>query len=58
MLHDDMSSTELDDSDEEDLETILLHGMFPERTAIDNPRVHLEDLSDFQCEEMFRWVES
>lgn len=48
------SSTESDSSDEDELEVILLDCMFPLKPKCEVPRLNLEDISAFQCEEMFR----
>ena len=53
MLHDDSSSS----SDEDDLDLLLLDCLdtgFRARSRIFESRLHLADLSEIQCEEMFR----
>ena len=54
MLCDDNSSTSNSSSDD-DLDLLLLENMFPPSIKLNVPRLNIEDLSDIQCEEMFRY---
>ena len=57
LSHQDSSDSSDDSLDEDDLDTLLLYSMFPK--DINNfPRRNLEDLTDFQCEELFRQVKA
>lgn len=47
--HQDSSDSSEDSSDEDDLDTLLLFSMFPDNK-------NFEDLTNFECEEMFRQV--
>ena len=49
---DDSSSS----SDGDDLDLLLVDTMFPSTVKLDFPRLNLIDLSDAQCEAMFRKV--
>lgn len=54
MLYDDASSDgSSDSSDEDDLDFLLFCALFPEPSP-SAPRLNLADLTDFQCETMFR----
>ena len=54
MLYDDSSSDgSSDSSDEDDLDFLLFCALFPEPSP-SAPRLNLADLTDFQCETMFR----
>ena len=56
MLYDDSSSDSGSDSDsDDDLDLLLLETMFPLLPKLDVPRLNLEDLSEIQCEQMFRY---
>ena len=50
MLYDDSSST----SDEDELDLLFLKTGFHTRSRRLESKLHLEDLSEIQCEEMFR----
>ena len=52
MVYEDSS----DDSDDDDLDLLLVDTMFPSTVKLDFPRLNLIDLSDAQCEAMFRKV--
>ena len=52
MVYEDSS----DDSDDDDLDFLLVDTMFPSTVKLDFPRLNLIDLSDAQCEAMFRKV--
>ena len=49
------NSSDDDSSDEEDLELLMIDTAFPETTP-SGERLCLEDLSDFQCERLFRYI--
>ena len=49
MLYDDSDSSE-----EDDLDMIFLDYVFPKTTRSDAPRINLEDLTESQCQEVFR----
>jgi hypothetical protein len=50
----DSSSDSSSDSDD-DLDLLLVENLFPsDRTKPDTPRLNLEDLTETQCEQMFR----
>ena len=51
--HQDSSDSSEDSSDEDDLDTLLLFSMFP-NNKIDFTRKNFEDLTNFECEKMFR----
>ena len=54
MLYDDSSSDDSSDSsDEDDLDFSLVYALFPEPSP-SAPRLNLADLTDSQCETMFR----
>ena len=53
--HQDSSDSSEDSSDEDDLDTLLLFSMFPDNKS-DFTRKNFEDLTNFECEEMFRQV--
>lgn len=55
-MYEDDSSSSSDSSDEDDLDLLLFHSMFPDDKQ-DFPKINIEDLSEFQCEEMFRQVD-
>lgn len=56
MLYDDSRSDSGSDSDsDDDLDLLLLETMFPLLTKLGVPRLNLEDLSEMQCEQMFRY---
>ena len=50
------SSSSDDSSDEDDLDLLLVDAMFPETSKPDYTRLKLDDLSEIQCETMFRLV--
>lgn len=52
LLYDDDSSS--DSSDEEDLDLLFLDAAFGETRTLDK-RPNIADLSEIQCEEMFRY---
>ena len=52
MLYDDGSSS--DSSDEEDLDVLFVVTAFGERRIL-NKKLNIADLSEVQCEEMFRY---
>jgi len=52
MLYDDESSS--DSSDEEDLDVLFVVTAFGERRIL-NKKLNIADLSEVQCEEMFRY---
>ena len=52
MLYDDESSSDL--SDEEDLDVLYVVTAFGERRIL-NKKLNIADLSEVQCEEMFRY---
>ena len=52
MLYDDESSS--DSSDEEDLDVLFFETAFGERRIL-NKKLNIADLSEVQCEEMFRY---
>ena len=52
--HQDSSDSSEDSSDEDDLDTLLLSSMFPDKN--DFTRKNFEDLTNFECEEMFMQV--
>ena len=52
LLYDDDSSS--DSSDEEDLDLLFLDAVFAETRTLDK-RPNIADLSEIQCEEMFRY---
>jgi len=52
LLYDDSSSSS-DSSDEDMLDEIFVDALFPDHKH-DYPRVNIEDLSESQCEAMFR----
>ena len=59
MQYDDSSeSDQSSSSDEEDLDFLLLDAVFPTKVSLDTPRLNLEDLSDEQCDRMFRYANS
>lgn len=49
------SSSSDDSSDEDDLDLLLVDAMFPETSKPDYIRLNLEDLTEIQCETMFRF---
>ena len=51
--HQDSSDFSEDSSDENDLDTLLLFSMFLDSKR-DFTRKNFEDLTNFECEEMFR----
>ena len=53
--HEDSSDSSEDSSDEDDLDTLFLFSMFPDNKS-DFTRKNFEDLTNFECEEMFRQV--
>ena len=53
--HQDSSDSSEDSSDEDDLDTLLLFSMFPDNES-DFTRKNFEDLTNFECEKMFRQV--
>ena len=53
--HQDSSDSSEDSSDEDDLDTLLFFSMFPDNKS-DFTRKNFEDLTNFECEEMFRQV--
>ena len=53
--HQDSSDFSEDSSDEDDLDTLLLFSMFTDNKS-DFARKNYEDLTNFECEEMFRQV--
>ena len=56
LSYEDDSSSSSDSSDEDDLDLLLFHSMFPDGKQ-DFSKMNIEDLSEFQCEEMFRQVD-
>ena len=50
------SSSSDDSNDEDDLDLLLVDAMFPETSKPDYIRLKLDDLSEIQCETMFRLV--
>ena len=52
--HQDSSDSSEDSSDEDDLDTLLPSSMFRDKN--DFTRKNFEDLTNFECEEMFRQV--
>ena len=52
LLNDDSSSSS-DSSDEDMLDEIFVDALFPDHKH-DYPRVNMEDLTESQCEAMFR----
>ena len=54
MLYDDESSCSSDSSDEEDLDVLFVVTAFGEGRIL-NKKLNIADLSEFQCEEMFRY---
>ena len=52
LLYDDESSS--DSSDEEDLDVLFVVTAFGERRIL-NKKLNIADLSEVQCEEMFRY---
>ena len=50
----DSDSSASDSSDEEDMDILLIDAAFPPNVSYGN-RICLEDLSDFQCERLFRF---
>ena len=54
MLYDD-SSENSSSSDEDDLDNLLVDLMFPPTFCPNYSRLNLEDISDVQCESMFRY---
>ena len=42
-------------SSEDDLDELLLEFMFPQQNDGNYPRINLQDISDVQCEAMFRY---
>ena len=55
ITHQDSSDSSEDSSDEDDLDTLLLFSMFPDNES-DFTRENFEDLTNFECEEMFMQV--
>ena len=53
--HQDSSDSSEDSSDEDDLDTLLLFSMFLDNKS-DFTRKNFEDLTNLECEEMFRQV--
>ena len=53
--HQDSSDSSENSSDEDDLDTLLLFTMCPENKS-DITRKNFEDLTNFECEEMFTQV--
>lgn len=49
------SDSDQSSSDEDDLDMALFERMFSS-TKFSLPRLNLEDLSDWQCEKMFRYL--
>lgn len=56
MVYEDSSDDSSSSSDGDDLDLLLVHTMFPSTVKLDFPRLNLIDLSDAQCEAMFRKV--
>ena len=57
MLYEDRSSdSSSSDDDDDDLDLLLVDTIFPSTVKLDFPRLNLVDLSDLQCEAMFRHV--
>ena len=56
MVHEDSSNDSRSSSDGDDLDLLLVDTMFPSTVKLDFPRLNLIDLSDAQCEAMFRKV--
>lgn len=55
MLHDDSDDHSTSSSSEEDdLDFLLLNAMFPPKTVVNALKLNLEDVSEDQCERMFR----
>ena len=55
MLYDDDNSQSESSSDEDDLDFLLLSTLFPESKQV-MQRLNLADLTESQCETMFRYV--
>ena len=53
--HQDSSDSSEDSSDEDDLDTLLLFTLVPDNKS-DFTRKNFEDLTNYECEEMFRQV--
>ena len=53
MLYDDSSSDDSSSDSSEDLDFLLVCALFPEPSP-SAPRLNLDDLTDYQCETMFR----
>ena len=56
MVYEDGSDDSSSSSDGDDLDLLLVDTMFPSTVTLDFPRLNLIDLSDAQCEAMFRKV--
>ena len=56
MVYEDSSDDSSSSSDGDDLDLLLVNTMFPSTVKWDFPRLKLMDLSDAQCEAMFRKV--
>ena len=51
----DSSDSDSSSSDEEDMDFLLLEMLFKPKKVL-GPRVNLDDLSDLECEKLFRFV--
>ena len=49
-------SSESSSSDDEDTAILLLHAVFPPRERLHRTRVCIEDMSEYECERLFRWA--
>ena len=56
MVYEDSSDDSSSSSDGDDLDLLLAYTMFPSTFKLDFPWLNLIDLSDAQCEAMFRKV--
>ena len=52
LLYDDT----VDSSDEEDLSILLLDAMYSPKFTVERKRFSLDNLSDLECEQLFRCV--
>ena len=55
MLYDSTSSEETSSEIEDDLELLLLDTMFTRKRLL-GPRINLQDIDEFQCEQWFRYA--
>lgn len=55
MLYDSTSSEETSSEGEDDLELLLLDAMLTPKRSL-GPRINLQNIDEFQCEQWFRYA--